>query len=90
MNICEEKTKKVIVALLAVFSLGGWFIASADTSYQNYSVVVGKLNQSTKASAQTKTHAGRSANLKGNTLGKALRLILREILCERISEIMTN
>ena len=67
-----KKTKKVIVALLAVFSLSGGIIASAGTSYQSYNAVVGKFNQSTKTRAQTKTNAGQSANLRVTTLGKAL------------------
>lgn len=67
-----KKIKKVVIALLAVFSLSGGIIASAGTSYGGYSVVVGKFNQSTKTSAQTKTYAGKAANLKVTTLGRAL------------------
>lgn len=67
-----KKTKKGLLTLLTLFSLSGGIIASAGTSYGNYNVVVGKFNQSVKTSAQTKTHAGRRANVKVNTLGKAV------------------
>lgn len=67
-----KKTKKAAFALLTLFSLSGGIIASAGTSYENYSVVVGKFNQSVKTSSQTKTKAGARANVKVTTLGKAV------------------
>ncbi|SDC60051.1 hypothetical protein [Shouchella lonarensis] len=62
--------KKVLSALTAVALLTAGGFASAGTKYENYSLTVPKMNGSVKTSAQTKSNAGKSANLKVTTLGK--------------------
>ncbi|MCR6097613.1 hypothetical protein HXA31_00800 [Salipaludibacillus agaradhaerens] len=64
--------KKVFASILAVLLLSVGSFASAGTTYESYSVTVPKLNFSVKTDAQTKSSAGRAANLKVSTLGKAV------------------